>query len=76
QREQRNSEEIRERRRENRRRDWHWRKNPPTCCVAPSDVYRMPLAYFRGGGRGRSDRYRGGGLRGRNKAPRKDDPIS
>uniref|UniRef100_A0A158Q6T0 RNA helicase n=1 Tax=Elaeophora elaphi TaxID=1147741 RepID=A0A158Q6T0_9BILA len=73
QQEQHNNEEVRERRRENRRRDWHWRKNPPACCVAPSDAYRMPLAYFRGGGRGRSDRYRGGGLRGRNKATRKDD---
>nr|CTP80797.1 Bm4243 [Brugia malayi] len=74
--EQRNSEGIRERRRENRRRDWHWRKSPPACCVAPSDVYRMPLAYFRGGGRGRSDRYRGSGLRGRSKGPQKDDQTS
>ncbi|VBB30742.1 unnamed protein product [Acanthocheilonema viteae] len=67
QQEQRNNEEIREQRRENRRRDWHWRKNPPACCVAPSDPYRMSLAYFRGGGRGRCDRYRGGGHRGRSK---------
>ncbi|EJD73978.1 hypothetical protein LOAG_18639 [Loa loa] len=76
QQEHRSNEEIRERRRENRRRDWHWRKNPPACCVAPSDAYRMPLAYFRGGGRGRPDRCRGGGLRGRSKGPQKDDLTS
>ncbi|CAG9533588.1 unnamed protein product [Cercopithifilaria johnstoni] len=68
QQEYRNSEEIRERRRENRRRDWHWRKNPPACCVAPSDACRMPLAYFRGGRK--SDRYRGSGFRGRSKVSR------
>ncbi|KAM3721050.1 3'-5' RNA helicase [Dirofilaria immitis] len=76
QQEQHNSEEVRERRRENRRRDWHWRKNSSTCCAAPSDTYRMPLAYFRGGGRGKSDRYCGSGFRGRSRLLRKNDLTS
>ncbi|VDK79294.1 unnamed protein product [Litomosoides sigmodontis] len=74
QQEQRSNEEGRERRRENHRRDWHWRKNTPACCIPPSDAYRMPLAYFRGGRK--SSRYRGSPLRGRSKVTRKDDLTS
>ncbi|VDM96782.1 unnamed protein product [Thelazia callipaeda] len=59
------------RRRESRRKDWHWRKNSPACNVAPSDTYRMPRAYFRGGGRGKPDLYRGPGFHGR-RAPKKE----